>query len=310
MLHLPRYLITAAVSFALLGACSHVLADCECDCSAGYHCPAGCCVKCCYKSGCWCVAETENFQACTTDSENTARQLAEAAEKLRAELREKWLGESPEASESDSHWTPKCQIVLHPSQQSYVAAVGRGSDHTVGSSLVKVDHGQIGSRRIDLVGGRADFLSAALPHELTHVVLKDRFVTSAIPRWADEGAAILADNEAKQGRHRNDLNNALQRHATFAAASLMTMEDYPGPDRMGAFYGQSVSLAEFLIDRRKPARFVEFVELAGTSGYDAALHQCYGIANVDELDHEWRAYIASGATAKSRVTATPLASAK
>lgn len=301
----PRYLIAAAVALALLGAGSRASADC--NCAAGCNCPAGCCVKCCYKSGSWFIAETENFQACTTDSEKTARQLVETAEKLRGELREKWLGEPTDATVADARWTAKCQIVLHPNLASYVAAAGRGSEHTVGSSLVKVNHGKINGRRIDLVGGRVDFLTAALPHELTHVVLKDRFTSTVIPRWADEGAAILADTEAKRGRHRNDLDDALQRHTTFTAASLMTMEDYPAPDRMGSFYGQSVSLAEFLIDRKQPARFVEFVELAATSGYDAALRQCYGIANVDELDRQWRQYAATTGVAKSGIASGTLA---
>jgi len=299
-----RHVFTVAAGLFLSGVASRLSAECDC---------CGCCdasTACgvtCYRSGGWYVAETDNFKACATDSQKTAQQLAESAEKLRTQLCDKWLGESPDTVAA---WHPKCEIVLYPSQSSYVAAAGRGSEHTVGSSLVNVEHGQIKSRRIDLAGCRTDFLTAALPHELTHVVLKDRFVSTAVPRWADEGAAILADTDAKQSRHRTDLNDALQHHSAFAAACLMTMQDYPGPDRMGAFYGQSASLAEFLIDRKRPARFVEFIELAGTNGYDAALQRCYGIANVDELDHQWRAYLASGATAKSGVMATPLASAR
>jgi len=231
------------------------------------------------------------------DSENSAQRLAESAEKLRRELREKWLGQSPEAI--DEGWRPKCEILLYPGQASYVAAAGRGSEHTVGSSLVNVEHGQIKSRRIDLAGGRPDFLTAALPHELTHVVLKDRFLSTPIPRWADEGTAILADSDAKQARHRNDLNDALHRHATFAAVSLMTMDDYPGADHIGAFYGQGASLTKFLVDRAKPARFIDFVTLATAKGYDAALRQCYDIPNVYELDRQWRLYVSSPTVAQS-----------
>src|SRR5262245_81305 len=104
MLRLLRYLI-AAVSLAFIAAHSRVSADCESN-------RARFSIKC-YKSGNWCVAETENFQACATDSDRTALELAEAAEKLRADLREKWLGESPDGAEAKSHWAPKCQIVLH-----------------------------------------------------------------------------------------------------------------------------------------------------------------------------------------------------
>jgi hypothetical protein len=129
------------------------------------------------------------------------------------------------------------------------------------------------------------------------VVLKDRFLSTAIPRWADEGAAVLADTDAKQSRHYSDLRDALRRHTTFPAASLVTMDDYPGSDRMGAFYGQSASLAKFLSSRGKPAQFIEFVALATTKGYDAALRDCYNISSVYELDRQWKLYISSPANA-------------
>ena len=288
-MHLRTQLLSAAACLSILNAASRLPAECDCcDCCDS---SAACGETCCYRSAGWYVAETENFRGCATDSEKTAQQLAESAEKLRGELREKWLGEPSDTT--DGAWHPKCEILLYPSQASYVAAAGRGSEHTVGSSLVHVEHGQIKSRRIDLAGGRSDFLSAALPHELTHVVLKDRFLSAAIPRWADEGAAILADTEAKQGRHRSDLDDAIRRHATFAPANLVTMDDYPGPDRMGTFYGESASLTKFLVERGKPARFIDFVQMAAAKGYDAALRQCYGISRVDELDRQWRRYVSS-----------------
>jgi hypothetical protein len=164
------------------------------------------------------------------------------------------------------------------------AACGRGSEHTVGSSLVKTENGRILGRRIDLLEGRPDFLSAALPHELTHVVLKDRFPSSTMPRWADERAVILADTDAKQGRHSHDLEIALAQHAAFDTARLLTMEDYPQPDQVGTYYGQSASMADFLVSKGKPALFVSFVQLAVSKGFDAALRNCYGISDVGELD--------------------------
>jgi hypothetical protein len=246
---------------------------------------SGCGEKC-SRSGQWFVVETENFQACSVESQATAMLLAKTAETLRCDLQTKWLGDY-----SQNAWAPKCQIVLHPNINSYLSACGRGSEHTVGSSLFKTEEGRIAGRRIDLLGGRADYLSAALPHELTHVVLKDRFPSSTMPRWADEGAAILADTDTKQGRHLHDLETALTQHTTFDAVRLLTMEDYPRPDQIGAFYGQSASVSEFLVNKNTPAMFVDFVQLASSKGYDAALRKCYGISDVHELDRMWRAYV-------------------
>lgn len=202
---------------------------------------------------------------------------------LRSALRAKWLGEV-----SADAWNPLCRIILHHSQRSYVEAVGRGGERTVGSSLVKTSKGRIVSRRIDLLGAGTEFLSAALPHELTHVVLRDRFLSTAVPRWADEGMAILADTAAKQDRHHRDLVEALAQRTTFHAAELLTMEEYPSPCRFGAFYGQSALLTEFLVARKSPEQFVKFLGRARETGYDAAIHECYGIAGVGELDRQWR----------------------
>jgi len=180
--------------------------------------------------------------------------------------------------------------VLHSSRRSFVDAVGRGGERSVGSSLVNVLEGRITGRRIDLLGGHTEFLSAALPHELTHVVLQDR-LPGAMPRWADEGLAILADTKSKRDRHQDDLRAAISQRTTFNVAALLTMGEYPPSDRWGAFYGQSASLANFLIERKGCEQFVIFVERAGVKGYDVALRACYGIADVAELNRLWQRHL-------------------
>lgn len=258
-------------------------------------CPIGSVELSSHRHGRWFVVESDNFQVCCEQSAGHAENLARHAESVRTALGSKWLGKSLEEK-----WNPRCQIVLHGSQQSYVSACGRGSERTVGSSLINVIEGRTISRRIDLLGSGTDFLSAALPHELTHVVLRERLPSTGVPRWADEGAAILADSKAKQGRHHKDLADAMLRRTTFQAGELLTKDEYPGPDRMGAFYGQSASLTKFLIERDSPKRFVEFIEKATVQGYDAALQKCYGIDGVTELDRQWQRHLRLAPT-----TATP-----
>lgn len=258
-----------------------VLAQCEsataCTCP---NCPQ---IERTYRTGRWFVLETANFQVCCEQSEASATHVARHAETLRNALRAKWLGD-----DSPATWNPLCQIVLHSNRRGYVEAVGRGSDRTVGSSSVKTSKDQIVARRIDLLEADTDFLRAALPHELTHVVLSDKFLSNPLPRWADEGIAMLADPRAKQGRHRNDLRIAFANGTVVHTAALLTMEDYPRPDRFGAFYGQSASLTEFLVKRKTPSLFVDFIERARREGYDSALRRCYEIDGIGELDRQWR----------------------
>lgn len=232
--------------------------------------------------GRWHVLETEHFQVCCEDNPTACTHLARHAEALKAELSKKWLG-----PDSQVTWRPKCQVLLYASQQSYVRAVGRGSERTVGSSLVESAGGKISVRRIDLRLSQGDYLSTALPHELTHVVLKDRFLLTQLPRWADEGMATLADPASKLDLHARDLRDALQTRSAFHVAELIQGDGYPSAERWGAFYGQSVALTRFLVERKTPATFVSFLEMATAKGYDVALRECYGIANVQELNSQW-----------------------
>ena len=269
-----------ALSLFQLNAVPNASAQAECETLC--HC-TDCPIKRSQKEGRWFVVESTNFTVRSDDSKLRTEDLARHAEQLLGELSTKWLG-------IDSHgtWQPSCEIVLHSNLQSYVTAVGRGSERTVGSSLVNAERGAILKRRIDLLGGKVKFLSAALPHELTHIVLRDRFVNNPPPRWADEGIALLVDPADKKQRHRNDLDTALKNGSSFSASALLTLDDYPSRTQFGVFYGQSASLTEFLVSKGTPHEFVNFVAHSQNAGYTEALKACYGIPSVGALDRQWR----------------------
>jgi hypothetical protein len=208
--------------------------------------------------------------------------VARHAECLRNEFAAHWL-ESAEPPQ----WKEKCAIFVHAHRASYVAAVGRGGERTIGASLVKQERGRITGRRIDLLGDSNNVLVASLPHELTHVTLADRFPLARLPRWADEGVALLCDPTEKQARHRAALLAAMHKGELLGVGELLSLDAYPA-GRWSAFYGQSASLAEFLIERRSPAEFLRFLELASAKGYDEALQAGYGIHDITELDRQWR----------------------
>jgi hypothetical protein len=187
-------------------------------------------------------------------------------------------------------WIPKCDIVLHPTDEAYLREVGSGGRNTAASSLVDRQQGRIVLRRIDIRSTQSNWQMAALGHELTHVVLADRFEGRSLPRWIDEGMAILADPDEKQLRHRNDLKKAIAARAEFRVLELVTLADYPAAQRWGTFYGQSASLVQFLVDQAGPEQFVGFVEVALDRGYDQGLRQVYHFGIAD-LERRWHAQL-------------------
>jgi hypothetical protein len=120
------------------------------------------------------------------------------------------------------------------------------------------------------------------------VVIADRFPDSQVPRWADEGMAILADSAQKQERHFVDLRTAHQRGSLFRLNELFSLEAYP-QGRWDTFYGQSASLVRFLVERDTHQQFIEFVARANDHGYDRALRDIYQIDGAGDLERQWRA---------------------
>jgi hypothetical protein len=214
------------------------------------------------------------------------RQTAEACEQLRASLCQRWLGDP-----SSKRWQPKCYVVIHPNDASYLREVGHAGRSTVASALVERDQGQIASRRIDV----RDKSMSAFGHELTHVVLADRFKQEPLPRWVDEGIAMLADSADKQQRHARDFEQALANRAEFRLVELLGMAEYPAPGRWGAFYGQSASLVNYLVQQSSEAQFLNFVAASLDDGYEQGLQQVYGLT-FPQLERRWRTHAQQAAT--------------
>ncbi|MEX0978552.1 MAG: peptidase MA family metallohydrolase [Pirellulales bacterium] len=254
----------------------------------------------------WHIVETASFRILSYGATPVSPQTAEACERVRDQLTRQWLSNAPGLSDAPAEaWSPKCDLVLHATDAAYLREVGGGGRGTVASALVDRQRGRIALRRIDIRSTRSDWLTSALAHELAHVVLCDRFVLEALPRWLDEGIAIQADPHHKRQQHQRDLERAVARGLQFRVAELFALADYPPADRWGTFYGQSASLVAYLVAQQGHQRFVEFVELSQQRGYDDALRRVYRFG-IGELERRWHAELtAPSATASHRQPPNP-----
>lgn len=243
--------------------------------------PAGVTV---YRQGSWWVASSRNFHICSRRGADEAKTTACTCEQLRDQLLTLLGFESAPAA-----WNPKCHVVLYPTVDSYVATVGPGAEVTVGSSLVEPPRGSILVRRIDLRTDVANFLEAALPHELCHLLVADRYRDEPAPLWYDEGLALLMDPAEKLARHERDLQRGIQQGLAFGAAALLRARSYPSPERMAVFYGQCASLTHFLLEQGSPRQMHEFVAQSRAVGLNLAVRDVYGLSGVAELERQWLA---------------------
>ena len=225
---------------------------------------------------------TANFDVHGTSS-TRAEAIVRHAEQVRERAFETLLGAS-----AASPWTIRCEIHLHATEESFAEAVGGPPDGARGATAIEFAEAGICVRRIDLMDDDPAAVPDALAHELVHVILADHFTTAPPPRWADEGLAVLFDDEAKQAGHARDFAAARRAGMTWSASHLLAMEEYPRePHRQRVFYGQSAALVRWLIDQRGAATLLSFLDDAAAIGEGAALERHYGFSTVAALERAW-----------------------
>jgi hypothetical protein len=244
----------------------------------------------------WSVAETMNFRIYHNLSPEWVERTAQVAERTRATMQRKWLGQTLPP------WSPKCEIFLHANAQDYSRATGVPPS-SPGHSSFQLDAGRVLSRRIDLHCDDNNIFMAVLPHEATHVVLAGNFGDKPVPRWADEGIAVLTEPRDKIERHLRTLPDHRQAHQLFPVKQLVNMSDYPDPHYVAAFYAESVSLVEFLSKERGPEVFTQFVRDGLRENFDAALARHYGFVDFADLEARWQTYAFGGQALSANQTA-------
>lgn len=235
----------------------------------------------------WQVSETAHFRILHQQRQDLVEQVARIAEKTRLEMHRKWFGQDPQA------WTPRCELYLYATAQEYSKATGVPATSPGHSRIESESGGRVIGRRMDLHCENPTMLTCVLPHETTHVVLAGQFGPFAVPRWADEGMAVLSEPADKVEQHRKNLARCARENQLFVVQDLMKMNDYPQPRQISAFYAQSVILVDYLAKQRGPAVFASFVRDGLREGYEPALQKHYGLTGFAELQQRWNQQLAA-----------------
>jgi hypothetical protein len=242
----------------------------------------------------WRVWETPNFRILHAD-DALAERVARVAEITRDEQVRHWHGASVSGA-----WSPRCDIYLYPSTALFRQMTGQAED-SPGFSTIGLNAGRVVARRLNLRATEPKLLAAILPHEVTHVVLADLFTTQQIPRWADEGMAVLSEPRTEQDLRAQDLAEPLSSGRLFRIQDLMAM-DYPEGRFWALYYAQSVSLTRFLVSRGSPSQFVQFVKDSQRNGIEAELKRAYQIEGFADLQTRWLAHARGNASAVASST--------
>lgn len=235
----------------------------------------------------WQVTDTSHFRIYHNQPRELVERVARIAERTRVDMSRKWFGND------GVEWQPKCELVLHATAADYSRQTGVPTT-SPGHSRIESDRGnhRIVGRRMDLHVDNPGMLEAVLPHETTHVVIAGQFGPFPVPRWVDEGMAVLSEPAEKVDQHRRNLAKAARDGQLFGVKELLELDNYPQPQRVSAFYAQSVGLVDFLTQQQGPTVFSAFVRDALRSGWESALRKHYNWSLAD-LQQQWDVHVQS-----------------
>lgn len=244
----------------------------------------------------WLLAESANFRVFHKQTCELAEKCARVAEQTRTVMHRKWFGES------ERDWNPKCDIVIYRTADEYSRATGKQAV-SPGHSTIESDGARIIRWRIDLHSDYPAMAAEVLPHETTHVVLAGKFSDRGLPRWADEGMAVLSEPRERIERHLALLPKQRHERQLFSIRKLMEMNDYPEARLTDVFYSQSVSVVEFLVNQKGPRIFTQFLRDGQRSGYEAALKKHYNYQHFADLEQCWTVHVFRDKPNGGRLTA-------
>lgn len=216
---------------------------------------------------------TANFVV-DAQTDELARKIGNAAERLRADLAILWLGQVlPD-------WYNPCFVTVKAGEN-----LGAG-----GETVYTVADGQVFDWKMTIQGSETRLLDSVLPHEITHTIVAS-YLRKPAPRWIDEGIATSVEANVERTNYRTMLATFLHSKKGIAFNDMVAMKEYPA-DLM-PFYSQSFSVCEYLISVGGRRRLVEFAKYGSeTNDWNAALRRYYECDSLGALQLEWVDWIA------------------
>lgn len=192
-----------------------------------------------------------------------------------------WLELSPAAA-----WEPRCEVRVHATLADlYQATNTRGATRAV--SRTRLQGGNVLSRHIEVFQADPWLLCSTLPHELTHILLADKYRAATLPLALDEGLALQAEPPARRLQFRRRLNGPAPDAAKLLAATEIPAAASADEGTVD-FYARCDALTEWLLQKRGMAGLLEHLG----NGAPPRWWEAFGWARKDDMQSAWRSWFA------------------
>ncbi len=194
-------------------------------------------------------------------------------------------------------WEDRATIYVYTTREAYVERTGRKK--WSGAYV------QVKEKIINTFYFEQNFFDVILPHELTHIVLREFVGLDArLPLWFDEGVACSNEKNSLP-RYLLPAKNLIEKSKYIALRELSEVEGRTLQDAK-TFYFLSASLVIFLLEEYGKVRFMNLCkELRDSREFWDSISRIYSFKTPEDMDIEFIEYI-GGKNYQNIVTADSL----
>ncbi len=190
-------------------------------------------------------------------------------------------------------WEERVKIIIFTDQKSFVARTGQPLWST---AYADRDSYLFHSRTIVTYKQENNFYDGILPHEISHLILKD-FISFdvSVPIWFEEGVAQL--QESQKSKEAGHLMRTLVKQGKYIPIDTLMHSDISkehDPRSVAVFYAQSLSIVEFLIQQYGDSAFADLCRnLKDGKEFSEALRLAYhnSMGSFSDLERKWLKFL-------------------
>ncbi len=176
------------------------------------------------------------------------------------------------------------RIHIASTHAEFQRAAGPGTAPGVGA-IARPHAGEIVIRAPRIQRPDADY-RGILRHELVHVLLARHYNAPAIPRWLNEGIAMVVSGERRWADTFNIAWMYMRGRLIDYGALPLALEVSGADGRMGEAYAQSLAMTEYLMDRLGEEGFWRLLRRLDDMSFPEALKAEAGMT-VEDLWNGW-----------------------
>lgn len=191
-------------------------------------------------------------------------------------------------------WDERAKITVYPDQETFMQDTGQPLWSKGGAIARDLDFKR--TRTILTYRQEEGFLDGVLPHEISHLILKDFFgIDRGIPLWLEEGIAQLKEAGKKEGAA-VIMRKLIATHQHIPLNVLLNLDVrfVPDPQLVKTFYAESVSIVHFLLTEHGQQKFTALCSnLRDGHIWEEAVKNAYpnSMETTADLEQKWIEYL-------------------